>query len=82
MFLGVLKAFEHIWPQASKWSNEVKLMAKAVFGSRDKSGDLIFSSSFSTPTVVEEGMNQASQPLGQDLQLLRSCFENIQDEGV
>lgn len=41
VFLGILRAFEHIWPQASKWSSEIKLMAKAVFESRDAGGSLI-----------------------------------------
>lgn len=38
VFLGILKAFEGIWPQATKWSSEVKFMAKAVFEVRDSQG--------------------------------------------
>lgn len=30
VFLGVLKAYDGIWKQSSKWSNELKFMAKAV----------------------------------------------------
>ena len=40
VFLGILKAYEAIWPQAGKWSAEIKMMAKAVFEARDKNGEL------------------------------------------
>ncbi|KAJ6447188.1 Calcium channel YVC1 [Purpureocillium lavendulum] len=41
VFLGILRAFEGIWPQANKWSGEMRLMAKAVFENRDRAGYLI-----------------------------------------
>ena len=28
VFLGILKKFENIWPQAKKWSQEIKLLAR------------------------------------------------------
>lgn len=39
VFLGVLKGLEQTWPLATGLSNELKLMAKAVFGGRDSNGD-------------------------------------------
>ncbi|KAH7129554.1 C6 zinc finger domain-containing protein [Dactylonectria estremocensis] len=48
MFLGILKAFKSIWPQASKWSSEISLMAKAVFESRDVNGELMVSTEYGT----------------------------------
>lgn len=41
VFLGILKAFDGIWPQTTKWSSEVKLMAKAVFEGRNAEGLLL-----------------------------------------
>ncbi|UNI13301.1 hypothetical protein JDV02_000059 [Purpureocillium takamizusanense] len=41
VFLGILRAFEGVWPQACKWSGEMRLMAKAVFANRDRAGNLI-----------------------------------------
>ncbi|KAK4074597.1 transcriptional regulator family: Fungal Specific TF [Purpureocillium lilacinum] len=41
VFLGILRAFEGVWPQACKWSGEMRLMAKAVFANRDRDGNLI-----------------------------------------
>lgn len=31
VFLGVLKAYNGIWKQSEKWTDELKLMARAVF---------------------------------------------------
>ncbi|KAK2594458.1 hypothetical protein QQS21_007804 [Conoideocrella luteorostrata] len=77
VFLGVLKAFEDIWPQARKWSGEVKLMAKAVFENRDKTGELLLAGSVDSMNGVE-GFDSSS--LGLDLVLLRSCFAYFGDE--
>ncbi|KAJ5130269.1 C6 zinc finger domain-containing protein [Penicillium bovifimosum] len=41
LFLGILRVFEGVWPEANKWSLEMRLMAKAVFDNRDKAGNLI-----------------------------------------
>ncbi|KAK1239846.1 hypothetical protein MKX08_007288 [Trichoderma sp. CBMAI-0020] len=38
VFLGVLKAFTTIWPQARHWSEEIKLMARVVLERQDGSG--------------------------------------------
>ncbi|KAK5994030.1 C6 finger domain transcription factor iacK-like protein [Cladobotryum mycophilum] len=38
VFLGILKEFENVWPQASKWSSEIRMMARAVFEHRDFHG--------------------------------------------
>ncbi|KND91881.1 hypothetical protein TOPH_03594 [Tolypocladium ophioglossoides CBS 100239] len=54
VFLGILKAFEHIWPQASKWSGEIKLMAKAVFEGRDAGGNLLLGDSLRPVAAVAE----------------------------
>ncbi|KAF7551444.1 hypothetical protein G7Z17_g5028 [Cylindrodendrum hubeiense] len=51
MFLGILMAFKRIWPQASKWSSEMTLMAKAVFENRDAHGNLIMDSIATMPQV-------------------------------
>ncbi|POR30976.1 Uncharacterized protein TPAR_08822 [Tolypocladium paradoxum] len=58
VFLGILKAFEHIWPQASRWSSEIKLMAKAVFESRDAGGNLILGDPLRPlPSVAGTGLS-------------------------
>jgi hypothetical protein len=72
VFLGALRAFEGIWPQARKWSGEMKLMARAVFSHRDKNGNLL----------AQDGEGGISDDLssgvtGLDLSLLRSCFEGL-----
>lgn len=72
VFLGALRAFEGIWPQARKWSGEVKLMAKAVFESRGRNGDLILSNG-----GEDLGDGFGSNIAGLDLALLRSCFESM-----
>jgi hypothetical protein len=71
VFLGALRAFESIWPQARKWSAEVKLMAKAVFGGRGKNGDIIL-----RDDAGGLGDGFGTSVSGLDLALLRSCFEN------
>ncbi|KID65270.1 C6 zinc finger domain-containing protein, partial [Metarhizium hybridum] len=71
VFLGALRAFEDIWPQARKWSGEVKLMAKAVFDSRGKNGELIVQNQ---QDGVGSGLGAGVA--GLDLALLRSCFES------
>ncbi|KAG8406080.1 hypothetical protein J3459_017459 [Metarhizium acridum] len=71
VFLGALRAFEDIWPQARKWSGEVKLMAKAVFDSRGKNGELIMQN---RQDGVSSGLGAGVA--GLDMALLRSCFEN------
>lgn len=40
VFLGVLKAFTTIWPQARRWSDEIKLMAGVVLEWQDTSEQL------------------------------------------
>ncbi|PTB35865.1 uncharacterized protein TrAFT101_010717 [Trichoderma asperellum] len=40
VFLGILKAFMTIWPQARRWSDEIKLMARVVLERHDASGQL------------------------------------------
>jgi hypothetical protein len=40
VFLGVLKAFTTIWPQARHWSEEIKLMARVVLERQDASGTM------------------------------------------
>ncbi|KAL7966111.1 hypothetical protein HDV63DRAFT_413380 [Trichoderma sp. SZMC 28014] len=40
VFLGVLKAFTTIWPQARHWSEEIKLMARVVLERQDGSGTI------------------------------------------
>lgn len=40
VFLGILKAFTTIWPQARRWSDEIKLMARVVLERHDASGQL------------------------------------------
>ncbi|XP_044717710.1 C6 zinc finger domain-containing protein [Hirsutella rhossiliensis] len=54
VFLGILKAFEGIWLQASKWSGEIKLMAKAVFEIRDAHGNLMLGPLGAVPQVGDE----------------------------
>ena len=61
VFLGILKSFENVWPQASKWSREIRLMAKAVFESRDSSGQLILASF--TPAIAVAGESYTSSNL-------------------
>lgn len=40
VFLGVLKAFTTIWPQARHWSEEIKLMARVVLERQDGSATM------------------------------------------
>lgn len=70
VFLGALRAFESIWPQARKWSGEIKLMAKAVFNTRGKNGDLLLREG---RDGIDDGFGTGVA--GLDLALLRSCFE-------
>lgn len=45
LFLGLLRAFGGVWPQAAKWEREIRMMARTVFEGRDGSGQLVLDSS-------------------------------------
>ena len=51
VFLGVLRAFGGVWPQAAKWGQEIRMMARTVFERRDSTGQLALD-----PSVVGEAM--------------------------
>lgn len=47
VFIGVLKAFEPIWPQAEKWLRGLKGFARDVFNGRERDDSNIANSFFS-----------------------------------
>ncbi|PKS08759.1 hypothetical protein jhhlp_004812 [Lomentospora prolificans] len=62
VFLGVLKAFDDIWPQAAKWSREIKLMARAIFDNQI-AGQLVME----VPAVAATADNEIFAEAGDDI---------------
>ncbi|KAL7921451.1 hypothetical protein ACQKWADRAFT_321480 [Trichoderma austrokoningii] len=57
VFLGVLKAFTAVWPQAQHWSEEIKLMARVVLERRDGSATLEISALQSMTNIEGASFN-------------------------
>lgn len=56
VFLGLLKAFDGIWPTSAKWSGEIKMMAKAVFEGRNIHGQTLASTEIASMTNDDTNM--------------------------
>jgi hypothetical protein len=64
VFLGILKAFTAIWPQARHWSGEIKLMARDALGQQDVSRQFDFSAlqamtNFDSGSFINEVLEDA-----------------------
>lgn len=80
VFLGILKAFTTIWPQAQHWSNEMKLMARVALGQQDGANQFDFVALQSITSFEDVTfLNEVSEDVGiPDMQKsLGTMTENV-----